>query len=145
MSFLDSQFGLLKYEDVGRDIEFEPNPDGTIPKIKVRRAHLRHRSYMATITALIKKYKDHATNIESDDKVMMTAYSRAIVLGWSDILAPADIADQFGVKAGERIPFSPENVLKLFQARVRLFVHVAAKARDESFFEEKDDEETAKN
>lgn len=148
MNFLDSEFGKLEFEDIGKWIEYSPNPDGTIPRIKIRRAHTRHRGYISALAATIKAKKKSENDLsdpEFDDVVMIEVYSKTIVLAWENFLCPRDSAELFGVGVGEVIPFSASNVATLFRARPRFWDSVYRKAQREDFFEGKREEELAKN
>ena len=144
MTFLDIDYGELKYETIGKDIEYSPNPDGTIPKIKIRRAHGRHKGYASMVASAMKRIRGRDDQ-ELEDVTMMEVYAKTIILGWSDIIVPPKLASEFGLQKGDRIPFNYENVVKLMKARRRWWDSIYQQAKQESFFEETEDEETVKN
>ena len=144
MTFLDTEFGELKYETIGRDIEFPPNPDGTIPKLKVRRAHGRHKGYAAMLASVFKRLRGR-DDPELEDVLMIEVYAKTIVLGWSDFIVPDNLASDFELSKGERIPFTVDNVIKLFKARRRFWDRVYNQAKQETFFADDEDDATVKN
>ena len=144
MTFLDTEYGDLKYETIGKEMEFDPNPDGTIPKLKIRRAHGRHKAYSAMLASAIKRWRGRNDG-ELEDVLMMEIYAKTLVLGWTDFIVPDDLADEFGLAKGDRIPFTVENAIKLFKSRRRFWDKVYLQAKQETFFAETDDEETVKN
>lgn len=151
MSFLDSAYGNLKYEDVGKWLEFYPkNPDGTVPRIKLRRAHSRNRAYQSALAAAASKVRNVRSK-DVDDQAMGEVYCNHLVLAWEHFICPDDLLDLYGLKKGERIPFSKSNVLKLFDARPRFFDEVHRRVHDEEFFDDDfagddaEDEKSVKN
>ena len=151
MSFLDTCFGELKYEDSGEWFEFYPhNPDGSVPRIKLRRAHSRNRAYQSGLAALANKIKGLA-NKDVDDSALGEAYAKYLVVVWENFPCPAGMAETFGIKEGEYIPFSFQNVMRIFEGRPRFFDDIHRKVHDEAAFGEDDeaenlaDEESAKN
>lgn len=147
MSFLEKQFANLPFEDIGKWIEYDANEDGTIPRIKIRRAHPRHREYASVFTELVRQNKGKVPegDKEEDDKLMIECYARTIVLAWEHIICPADLAEKFGITAGDRIPFSVNNVRTLFHSRKRFYDDIFIKANRESTFMAQQDEDSAKN
>lgn len=144
MVFLDDSFGDLKYEDEGKWVEYASNPDGSIPRIKIRRAHSRHKSYMAGLTAITKKYKGSRI-ADIDDKVVAEAYSKYLILAWENFQCPASLTETFGLKEHENIPFSKDNSVKLFLARRRFLDDIHKRVHDEEEFEAEEDEVSSKN
>ena len=155
MSFLDDTFGDLKYENIGKWVDFATNDDGTTPRIKLRRAHGRNHTYSAGLSAIINKYsghkKDRKTTKEIDDKIAAEAYANYLIITWENFICPDSLLEEFGLKSGEHIPFSRENAIKLFKARPRFLDHVHSKVQDSGFFgkteldEEREDEDSVKN
>lgn len=151
MSFLDTSYGNLKYEDSGKWFEFYPhNPDGSIPRIKLRRAHSRNRAYQAGLSALANKVKG-VSNRDVDDYALGEAYAKYLVVVWENFPCPDGLGEEFGIKDGEFIPFSYKNVMKVFEARPRFFDEIHRKVHDEPAFgedsdaEDKADEDSVKN
>ena len=151
MSFLDSAYGDLKYENIGKWLDFyPPNPDGTVPRVKLRRAHSRHRGYQAALAAAASKLKG-VRDRDVDDRAMADVYAKHLVLTWEHFICPEGLLDDFELKKGDRIPFSKANVLKLFDKRPRFFDEIHRRVHDEDFFGDDDvgddssDEESSKN
>ena len=144
MVFLDDSFGELKYEDEGKWIEYASNPDGSIPRIKIRRAHSRNKSYMAGLTAINKKYKGSRMK-DIDDRVVAEAYSKYLLLTWENFQCPKSLTEMFGLKEFEDIPFSKDNAIKVFLARPRFLDDIHKRVHDEEEFQAEEDEVTAKN
>lgn len=145
MSFLERDFGILPSEDTGVWIDFRPNPDGSIPRIKIRRAHARHRKYQAALAEILQDAKDVNAFDGSDDETFPDLYGKHIVLDWENIICPEDLADKFGLQAGERIPYSVDNAIKLLRNRLRLLDHLYVRANRQELFAAKADEDTVKN
>ena len=151
MSFLDDTFGDLKYEDVGKWIEYAKNPDGSTPRVKVRRAHSRNRAYQAGIASILSRNKGKKVKGTADDRITAEAYSKFLVIIWENILCPNSLLETFELKEGDFIPFSKQNAYKLMMARPRFLDDIHRTVHNEDFFDEDEfdeevtDEETVKN
>lgn len=155
MSFLDESFGELKYEDEGKWLEYQANPDGSIPRIKLRRAHQRHTAYqsgIAAMTARVRGNRRRKLSPDDDEKIACEAYSKYLVMGWENFVCPDSLLEKFGLKKGEFIPFSVQNCYKLMRARPRFSDDIHRTVHNEEFFSEQDegfsdeaDEDSVKN
>ena len=148
MTFLDTSFGKLKFEDEGVWFSFAVNPDGSVPRIKLCRAHARNRAYQAGISAIMARYREQGHKIKGDidDKVCAEAFSKYLVITWENFLCPSDLLTEFGLKEGDYIPFSKENAHTLLSNRPRFLDDVNNKVMNPDHYgDSKSDEESAKN
>lgn len=151
MSFLDDTFGKLKYEDEGKWIEYAKNPDGSIPRVKVRRAHSRNHAYQAGVASILSRNKGKKIKGAVDDRVTAEAYSKFLIIVWENILCPDSLLETFSLNKGDFIPFSKQNAFKLMMERPRFLDDIHRTVNNEDFFdedafdEEAADEETVKN
>lgn len=138
--FLDTSYGDLKYEDVGKWLDFSPNPDGTVPRIKLRRAHSRYAEFQAGVAAATGKHRGKKLQKKIDDKICADVYSKFLIITWEHFLCPSSLTEMFGVAEGERIPFSKSNAQKLLMARPRFLDEIHRIVQSEDFFDVDEDE-----
>ena len=112
----------------GIDVDFE---NGVI--ITIRRAGGRNVAYSQALTKRIPK-KNRKLLPEEDRRMMAEVYAESIVIGWQGVTAN-----------GELVPFSKENVVKLFLAIPDLFQEIATQANNLDNFLIEASEETEKN
>lgn len=93
-----------KLEVTGVPVKFDPNPDGTVPTIYVKRTFRESPAYQAVFERVTRPFKDVINDKErtldeaTDNRLMQRVCAEACVTGWEYMRLPQGIA---GIGKGE--------------------------------------------
>lgn len=103
-----------KLEVTGVPVKFDPNPDGTVPTIYVKRTFRESPAYQAVFERVTRPFKDVINDKErtldeaTDNRLMQRVCAEACVTGWLNMRLPEGVA---GIGKGEGLalndPYDP--------------------------------------
>lgn len=82
---------------------------------------------------------------EVAEAMLLDLFAVHILKGWRNVQCPESMTEEFGVAAGEDIPYNKRNVIKLMTILPDLYTELVASANDMSLFVEGQREDEAKN
>lgn len=137
---LYNQFGTdKKVEKEGVILQYGNTDDGKPIQIKICRAGGANVAYNKAMEAKTKPYRRQLQNGTLDMEVMTSilreVYADTVVIGWSNV----EGAD------GKPMPFTRENVIKLFTDLPELFADVQDQATNLALFRAEINEQDVKN
>jgi len=126
-------------ETAGVDLSYGENSKGEEMLITIARAGGSNKAFQKAMAAKTRPLRRQIeTNTASEDvlnKIVVEVYAETVVLGWKGI------EDE----KGNDLPFSKENVIKLFTDLPDLFTDVRGQAQEISIFRAEIMEGVAKN
>ena len=147
-----------KLEVEGIRLPYEPNPDGTVPTLIVRRIYRESPKYQAIFARITKPYKhqiDRDEISEADDaRLMQRIFVEAAVVGWENWRMPAGVAGGKGegpadLRDDDRhlydMPFSFDACAAVLAVLPDMWRDAAFKAGDADSYKVGELEDMAKN
>lgn len=126
-------------EVTGVDLNYGENSKGQPIIIKIARAGGANKKYQKTLAALSRPHRrsiqTESLPVEKSDELLRKAFAQAVVLGMTGV----EDAE------GQPMPYSEENVEKLFKDLPDLFADVREQANSSAIFRAEVLEATAKN
>jgi len=133
---LDKLFGTSKDLEAGRGVEIE-YPGGV--KFLIHRAGGSNKKFQSVFEAKFKPHRrQHEMGVLAEniaEKIMLEAYSEAIVVGWEGV----------ELEKGKPLEFTPENCVKVLSKYPDLFLDLQKQANDISVFKQEEEETDTKN
>jgi hypothetical protein len=122
------------------------NTDGTVPTFRIARMGRSNKRYQKMIEAETKPHlhaiKNDTLAPEIDAQITRKVFVHTVLLGWDNVAVP----QVFGTE--EKVPFTPDNALKLFDEEnglPELYYSLREQAQKFATFRQADIEEDSKN
>lgn len=126
-------------ETKGILVEYGQNDDGSVIAIRIARAGGTNHRYNTVLERAVKPYRRQIQNetIDRDtmQRLMREVYADSVVIGWENVQD----------KDGKNLPFTRENVIKLFEDLPELFEDVQEQAQRAALYRDEILEQAAKN
>jgi formaldehyde-activating enzyme involved in methanogenesis len=134
-----SIFKQFKTTDTGVWIEYPENADGTIPSFKIARMSKTNKIYQKTLEEMVRPYKrEIELNLlkqDKDDEIMLDVFVACILIDWKNIKD----------ESGGSYAFTKANAKALMQELPELYEDLKDRARNMTYFLEKEKESVIKN